>query len=165
LGLCHDLQVDVVAQWVRTWWTKQSRGGTEATRRNAAPVAFPLPEVTLPLVHEVTMNERDGFEPRSSARHDEPGRDGVQLREADGLLRVMLVSRQWHGVIRRRPPAVRLRRGAWLRWQINYRFASATGRGPWYYRLDTLNLAYGQVSADVFMGTPTHRIDERAQLR
>jgi hypothetical protein len=155
--------MDVVAQWVRTSWTKQSRGGAEATRRNAAPVAFLLPEVTMPLVHEVTMNERDGFEPRSSSRHAEPARDGVQLREADGLLRVMLVSRQWPGVIRRRPPAVRLRRGEWLRWQINYRFVS--DRGPTHYRLDTLNLAYGQVSADVFMGTPTRRVDERVQLR
>lgn len=61
----------------------------------------------------------------------------------------------------RRPPAVRLARGQWLRWQINYRFA-AFCCGDGHYRQDTLNLAYGRVSANVFQGPPSRRIDERA---
>jgi hypothetical protein len=64
----------------------------------------------------------------------------------------------------RRPPAVRLAPGEWLRWQINYRFIGSWG-GEWAYRLDTLNLACGLVRADVFLGTPTRQVDERAYLR
>ena len=73
--------------------------------------------------------------------------------EADGRLRVELVvtpfgmPRRW-----RRPPAVRLSRSEWVRWQVNYRFPYESG---WSYRLDTLNLAYSLESSDVFTGVPT----------
>jgi hypothetical protein len=158
-------RVEVVAQWVRTWWTKQSRSGEAAARRNALPVAFVLPEVTYPMVHAVVMKEWEGeFRAQSSVLRARPDNHEVELREAEGLLRVMLVSAQLPTVIRRRPPAVRLQHGQWLRWQITYRQASMLGRGPWYYRLDTLNLAYGQVNRDIFLGTPTRHIDERTQL-
>lgn len=158
-------RVEVVAQWVRTWWTKQSRSGEAATRRNALPVAFVLPEVTPPLVHTVVMKEwENDFQVQSSVLRTGPDKHEVTLREADGLLRVMLVSAQSPGVIRRRPPAVRIQPGQWLRWQITYRRAGLLGRGPWYYRLDTLNLAYGQVKPDIFLETPTRHVDERTQL-
>ncbi|SDM51625.1 hypothetical protein [Allokutzneria albata] len=158
--------MDVTAQWVRTTWTKQSRGGEEAARRNALPVAFTLPETTRPLVHTVTQREWDhDFEPQFSVLHGPPSRDEVQLREADGLLRIMLLPRGTPGAIRRRPPAVRLRPGEWVRWQITYRRASFSGTGPWYYSLETLNLAFGPVSTkDVFLGLPPLHVDERAQL-
>ncbi|CRK60466.1 hypothetical protein [Alloactinosynnema sp. L-07] len=88
----------------------------------------------------------------------------MRLREENGLLRVMLVDTQWPGAIRRRPPAVRLRPNEWVRWQITYRQATSLGRGPWYYSLETLNLAYGPVaSPDAFLGAPTHVVDERRQ--
>lgn len=157
--------MDVVAQWVRTSWTKSSRGGEAAARRNAVPIAFPLPETTSPLAHAVTMREADGFTPRSSALRALPDRGEAQLREKDRRLRVMLVNTQWAGVIRRRPPAIRLHPGEWVRWQITYRQASYLGRGPWHYSLVTLNLAFGPVAAeDIFLGTPTKYVDERAQL-
>lgn len=54
--------------------------------------------------------------------------------------------------------------GEWLRWQINYRFAG-TGDGEWTYRLETLNVAYGLVPADIFLGAPTHHVKELAPLR
>ena len=155
--------MDVTAQWIRTTWTKQSRGGPAAARRNAAPVGFQLPETRPPLTHTVVMDERDGFESRESTQHEEPDRADVLLQEADGRLRVELVvtpfgmPRRW-----RRPPAVRLSRGEWVRWQVNYRFSYEDG---WSYRLDTLNLAYGSATPDVFMSAPTHHIDERASLR
>lgn len=37
--------------------------------------------------------------------------------------------------------------------------------GTWYYRLDTLNLANGASNPNIFLGTPTRSIDERARLR
>jgi hypothetical protein len=157
--------MEVAAQWVRTWWTMQSRSGAGAARRNRLPVAFPLPETSVPLTHIVVMNEWDhDFQPQSSVVHARPDRSEVAVDEEDSTLRVMLASAQFKGVVRRRPPAVRLHRGEWLRWQITYRHASALGLGPWYYRLDTLNIAYGPVAADVFLGTPTRLVDERVQL-
>lgn len=68
--------------------------------------------------------------------------------------------RRWN-----RHPLVRLRRGEWVRWQINHR---VPGRwdGPWRYELTTLNLAYGAVAdLRLFLGAPTRFADERAALR
>jgi hypothetical protein len=91
----------------------------------------------------------------------------VSLRQEDDRLRVALLVYR-HGVAdqrpRRRPPAVRLTTGDRLRWQINYRFIRATYGGEWIYQLDTLNLACGQVDAEVFLRPPTHHIDERVSL-
>ncbi|MET8357948.1 hypothetical protein [Micromonospora sp. NPDC005171] len=155
--------MDAVVQWVRTTWTKRSRGGAEATRRNAVPVSFALPAQAMPLTHEVDMAEADGFEPREGLVRA-PYRSEVRLRLADGQLRVELLASAW-GMPRRhrRPPAVRLAYGEWLRWQINYRFTGMSG-GAWRYRLDTLNLAHGAVPADTFLGEPPRFIDERAHI-
>lgn len=155
--------MDVIAQWVRTSWTKRSRGGVAAARRNAVPSGFPLPSVQPPLVHTLAAAERDNFEVRESLHYGEPDRADVLLREADGMLRVELVVTPF-GMPRRRrrPPAIRLSQGEWVRWQVNYRFPYEDG---WSYRLDTLNLAYGPVLSDVFTGTPTLHVDERASLR
>jgi hypothetical protein len=157
--------VDVVAQWVRTSWTKHSRGGGAAARRNAAPVGFVLPTGRCPIVHTVIMDEADDFQPQQSWHDGEPDDGDVILKEADGRVRVELLAsafgtpRRW-----RRPPAVRLQRGEWLRWQVNYRF-SGSCCGLWSYRLDTFNLAYGSTTVDVFTGSPSRYVDERAYLR
>ncbi|MER5890593.1 hypothetical protein ABT160_42775 [Streptomyces sp. NPDC001941] len=160
--------MDTVIQWVRTSWTKRSRGGPEASRRNAAPTAFPLPLLAPPYVHEVLLREADGFQPRFVTREglpDSVADIGVVLREDGGKLRVQPavtpfgLPRRW-----RRPPAVRLARGEWLRWQVNYRFTGTHG-GEWTYRLDTLNIAYGTAAADLFLGTPTRSFSELAALR
>lgn len=158
--------MEVVVQWVRTSWTKQSRGGTEASRRNAAPIAFPLLVQASPFIHEVTMREQDGFRPHATVRLGPPGNDDdVLLRETDGLLRVQLTVSPFGRPRRsRRPPAVRLALGQWVRWQINYRFSSSWGN--WTYRMDTLNLLHGPTSRpDVFLGEPTHYINELGSLR
>ncbi|HEY3465256.1 MAG TPA: hypothetical protein VGL47_08995 [Amycolatopsis sp.] len=125
-------------------------------------MAFPLPDGAT--FHEVTADESTAFEPRSAVR---PLAEltGVTLREADGGLlvrveveRMSWPSREW------RPEPVRLNRGEWLRWQINYRFGSTCECGAqWRYQLDTLNLAYG--AAPDFTGTPTRTVTERGDLR
>ena len=154
--------MDVVAQWVRTSWTKRSRGGPEATRRNAAPVAFVLPAARCPLVHEIQMDESDDFEPLISVADAPPDRSGVLLTEADGRLRVQVVHSAWGAPRnRRRGPVVRLSPGEWVRWQVNYRFSGYHG---WSYRLDTLNLSYGPVAVDTVLGPPLHHVDDRAEL-
>ena len=155
--------MDVIAQWVRTSWTKRSRGGPAAAHRNAVPAGFRLPDIQSPLVHVVLMAEHDGFNPRESLHYGEPDQGEVLLHEAAGRLRVELVIKPF-GMPRRwrRPSAVRLSPGEWVRWRVNYRFPD---EDSWSYRLDTLNLAYGPVPSDVFIGTPTLSVDERASLR
>jgi hypothetical protein len=110
-----DGTVDVTAQWVRTSWTKRSRGGPAAARRNAVPVGFPLPQVPLEGAHVVWAAERYGFEPRE--RRADLGGIGVTLRERDGRLRVFAHAGPLSGLPprRRRPPAVWLRPGQWVR--------------------------------------------------
>lgn len=162
--------MEVVIQRVRTSWTKQSRGGPLAAIRNAAPVVFALPRVTPPLLHEVWMRESEEFRPQHRSVDELPNAPevgGVLLRvECDGRLRVHLALAPF-GIPRRprRPPAVRLNRGEWLRWRINYRFAGGTRGDQWTYQLDTINIAHGVVGTDLFMGVPVRDVDERTLLR
>ncbi|MFE3499738.1 hypothetical protein ACFXPX_19110 [Kitasatospora sp. NPDC059146] len=157
--------MEITVQWIRTSWTKRSRGGEAAARRNAAPVGFTIPNAPSSLAHVVRMHERDGFEP--SGGQEELGKVDVQLREADGRLRVLPRVQPLFAVPARprRPPAVRLVPGQWVRWQLNYRFSSAAGTQDWSYWLDTFNVAYGPVTADAFSSESTVFIDERGPLR
>lgn len=161
----------IIVQWVRTSWTKLSRGGPAAAVRNAAPIAFPLPVTHRSVVHEVTMDEKHDFQPDFDLTDlpilQPPGRTlaEVSLSENHDTLRVLPVLRYPIPPRPRRPPAVRLRPGQWLRWQLNYRHSSLTGRGDWQYHQNTLNLAYGPIDPETFLGTPTRLIDERGPLR
>jgi hypothetical protein len=159
--------MELVVQWVRTSWSKQSRGGAAAARRNAVAAGFELPDIPRPFVHEISMREADDFRPRSSAGVWSGTDKGVRLKEADGQLLVQALVPVLFDIPprRRRPPAVRLTSGQWLRWQLNYRFSSAAGMADWSYHLHTLNLAYGPAEPDVFLGTPTRYVDERGPLR
>lgn len=132
--------------------------------RNAAPTAFPLPSGLTSGLHEVSMPESAAFSP--CEREGDLSDPGLALHEVDGLLRVRPPQTSSFSMPRRdrRPPAVRLAPGQWLQWQINYRFVGACG-GEWSYRLDTFNICYGPAAPDVFLGTPTRRVDERGFLR
>ncbi|MGW7540935.1 hypothetical protein ACWGKQ_07415 [Streptomyces sp. NPDC054770] len=156
--------MDAVVQRIRTSWTKKSRGGPEAARRNAAATVFSLPPGVSSALHEVTMRESDSFEPRMQVR--DLSMPGVILREVDGLLRVDPPEVSMFAMPRRnrRPPAVRLAPGQWLQWQINYRFVGSCG-GAWSYQLETFNILYGLGMPDAFLGVPTRRMDERRPLR
>lgn len=156
--------MDVVVQRVCTSWTKKSRGGSEAARRNAAPTAFLLPPGMSAGPHGVVMRESDSFEPRTQVQ--DLSAPGTILREIDGLLRVDPPEVSMFAMPRRtrRPPAVRLAPGQWLQWQINYRFVGRCD-GAWSYRLETFNILYGSAMPDVFLAVPTRRVDERQSLR
>jgi hypothetical protein len=159
----HDHRGPAVVQRVRTEWTKASRGGEAATARNAAPIAFPLFSTEAPALHDVVMAEHAAFSPEHTLRPDLPDESELELRLVEGRLRVRISPSPW-GMPRRhrRPPAVYLEPGRWLRWQINYRFGMDYG---WEYRLETWNIAFGVSDPGTFLGTPDHIIDERASLR
>ncbi|MFI5802040.1 hypothetical protein [Streptomyces sp. NPDC051561] len=157
--------MEVTVQWIRTSWTKKSRGGEPAARRNAAPVGFALPRAAASCAHVIRMHERDGFDPYDSG--EDLRKVDVQLREVDGTLRVLPRVQPLFGLPPRprRPPAVRLVSEQWVRRQLNYRFSSAAGIRGWSYWLDTFNIAYGPVGAEVFLSAPSVFIDEQGPLR
>ncbi|SEL32774.1 hypothetical protein SAMN05414137_107294 [Streptacidiphilus jiangxiensis] len=152
-------------QWVRTSWTKRSRGGEAAALRNAALTGFPVSLVPPSFAQVIEMSECDGFHPRVSER--DLREVGLSLRDEGGRLRVLARVEPMFGLPPRprRPPAVRLRPGQWVRWQLNYRFSSAAGMKDWSYWLDTFNVAYGPVAANVFVSEPTVLVDECGPVR
>ncbi|MFJ9824795.1 hypothetical protein ACIRSU_10510 [Streptomyces sp. NPDC101160] len=156
---------NITVQWVKTSWTKESRGGPAAARRNAAPVGFAPPSLPADVAHFVHMSEDDGFAPREGRR--DLDRVGVSLRADGTRLRVHARVEPLFGLPPRprRKPAVRLEPGQWVRWQLNYRFSKASGMGGWSYWLDTFNIAYGPVAPDVFLSEPTLLVDERGPVR
>jgi hypothetical protein len=161
----HDHVMETVAQWVRVLYTRRSRGAPAAAARNALPIAFRLPFDDVPVLHEVTMREREGFAIHEELNRRPPSGDEVRLRLADGRLRLELTPSSGGMPLRHRPaPVLSLRPGEWARWQVNYRFVERC-TGAWWYRSDTLNLAHGPVHPDVFLGRPTRLVDERALLR
>jgi hypothetical protein len=111
------------------------------------------------------MSERDGFEPRESER--DLRELGLSLRDEGDRLRVLARVEPLFGLPPRprRPPAVRLGPGQWVRWQLNYRFSSAAGMQDWSYWLDTFNVAYGPVDPNVFLSEPTVLVDECGPVR
>ncbi|MEV8546124.1 hypothetical protein [Streptomyces sp. NPDC051572] len=133
------MEVPVTVQWVHTSWTKRSRGGEAAARRNAVPVGFAvpdgvvLPERRPPLARTVRVREWEDFTP-VEGRAELKNVD-VQLRRVDGRLRVLPRVEPLFGLPPRprRPPAVRLVPGQWVRWQLDYRFSSAAGMQDWSY--------------------------------
>jgi hypothetical protein len=157
--------VEITVQWVRTSWTKRSRGAVAAARRNAAPVGFAVPRMRSGLAHGVEMSEHDGFTPRTGQK--DLREVGVSLRDEGDRLRVLARVEPLFGLPprARRPPAVRLLPGQWVRWQLNYRFTSALGIRDWSYWLDTFNIAYGPIERDVFLSEPTVIVDERGPVR
>ncbi|MDI3421622.1 hypothetical protein [Streptomyces luteolus] len=157
--------MDITVQWVKTSWTKESRGGEAAARRNAVPSGFALPQLPAGCAHFVHLSERDEFEPRSGRR--DLREIGVSLRDEGDRLRVLARVPPLFGLPprRRRPPAVRLLPGQWVRWRLNYRFSSAAGIRDWSYWLDTFNIAYGPVESEIFLSEPTVYVDECGPVR
>jgi hypothetical protein len=111
------------------------------------------------------MAEYDDFAPRATFVEGLPDPDTVLLRAADGRLRVELVHPPYFRPRnRRRPPAVWLDPGEWVRWQANYLLVGSS-TGEWSYRLHTLNLSHGPAQVNLFTGTPSRQVDERTHLR
>ncbi|MFF8672304.1 hypothetical protein [Streptomyces sp. NPDC015242] len=157
--------MEITVQWIRTSWTKHSRGGDAAARRNSAPTGFPVSPVPSAFAQVIQMSERDGFEPQESER--DLRQVGLSLRDEGDRLRVLARVEPLFGLPPRprRPPAVRLGSGQWVRWQLNYRFSSAAGIRDWAYWLDTFYVAYGPVDPNVFLSEPTVLVDECGPVR
>ena len=59
--------MEITVQWIRTSWTKRSRGGDAAAMRNGAPTAFPVALVAPSFAQVIKMSGHDDFAPRESS--------------------------------------------------------------------------------------------------
>ena len=129
--------------------SERSRGVPGAIRRNVLPEALLLPEAVLDFVREVRMAERRDFTPYQTVTSGLPLAAEVELTEAGGVLRVLLVRK--YALVGRQlarparcPGPVALRPRQALRWQVSYRIrcyeipatgsmpsTSAAGRARW----------------------------------
>ncbi|GAA1540263.1 hypothetical protein GCM10009678_23300 [Actinomadura kijaniata] len=150
------MPMDVSVQWVRTSWTKRSRGAPGAVRRNACPLAFPLPDAPQPFLHRVTMAEWEDFRPRFRSAGELPPTRWVRFEERDGLLVV-----GFPGVTGSRPRSLPLRRRQTLRLRTTWAESVSYYNPTRIYHHDTFNIAYGPVSAEVFLRPPSREVDLR----
>ena len=154
-------------QRISTWWTKESRGAPAATARNSAPIAFPLPPDFTSGLHDVVMREATDFEPTERTADLADTELGLPLQAVGGSLHIRPPERYPGSVIirNRRPPAVNLDAGQWLRWQINHCLIAWSG-GPSHYVLQTFNVYFGPPPGPrIFLSTPARSLDERSRLR
>ena len=163
----------VIIQRLVTRWTKESRGEPGATRRNATPVALPVPGVPPKaegiLLHSVSFFEREGFEadPVSTlVPFEEYPRDLPELmlrRSADDLGVRCLWTYALGAPERPHGGITQLAAGEWLRVMHNGRVAHDRG---WSYQRTIVNIANGSVERGAFIETEPVAIDDhRAELR
>ncbi|MCC2658744.1 MAG: hypothetical protein K0Q76_3852 [Panacagrimonas sp.] len=163
----------IAIQCIETWWTKASRGEPGASARAASPDALTLPpatgsgEVTL---HRVVLDERAGFEARSSVvvmslQETQRRLGGLVLHAGLDVLDVMFT---WSPYTvgapeRRNGQAIRLHGGSWCRILHNGRMSDEQ---EWSYQQTVFNIALHPSTPALFLDSEPLRIDDhRAALR
>ncbi|MBK9749397.1 MAG: hypothetical protein IPO91_21810 [Chloroflexi bacterium] len=174
----------LVVQDIRVTWTKASRGGVNAGRRNAVPHALPLTDLPpldktlsaapLVLIHQqYRCTEAADFQmppplttSRAIAAHDKVSFPGTRLKIAPTAITV-IYRYTWSGTgAPTRYPVARsitLAAGQWGQVQFNGRFG---WDAPWTYHLTTLNIGlFTHIELDVFVRTTPHKtLFDRADL-
>ncbi|HEX8500186.1 MAG TPA: hypothetical protein VF659_06295 [Pyrinomonadaceae bacterium] len=173
----------ILVQHITSSWSKASRGGPSAARRNAVPEALPLPDAAVGkrgnaiLRHSASYREDNDF---SSPSHDSLTAEGA------GVIRVGCVSVEPLGGGARvafdydlraagMPPRgahprasakadFELAAGEWGRVLYNGRFSS--DEGGWWYQKTVVNVGcYDEVRAEAFVSArPLYTIDRMANL-
>jgi hypothetical protein len=168
----------VVVQKVLTYWTKASRGGAGATKRNAVPEAATLPLSSAKmagktgLLHEVAYRESDDF-----ARKDRPLQlDPPLSKLVVGCVTINLdrdtVSASFRyswgccgsperGWTRK---TLQIAEGEWGQMIYNGRFVDSDGY--WWYEKKAVNIGlFPELLEDVFIrNAPTYRFSAMAHL-
>lgn len=162
----------LVIQELRTTWTKISRGGQGAAKRNSTPLEMPLP---MPpsgavFVHRVHFSEFDEFAPsprsahsQDTVPHDLSGFDGY----FDG--NDVLVRTHWtpHLGLPKRPNGrrIRLHLGEYCRLFHNGRLTDHD-TGEWSYQSTVINIALvEEPTLELFMKAAwSETLDAREQL-
>jgi hypothetical protein len=157
------VEAAVVVQLIEVWWTKLSRGGEAATRRNAIPDAFPLTRIDGTYVaNRYSVDEENDFRPRILEEYSLPSPPRLheelilrQTGEGAFSIGVLHTHRTGAPYRRRQDPVFKLGPGEIGRVVVNGRHSGYHG---WRYRKATYNVAVGSgMGLDVFLGRePDH---------
>ncbi|MFG1850805.1 hypothetical protein ACGFJT_03105 [Actinomadura geliboluensis] len=148
--------VVLVIQRVRIVWTGRGRGAAEATVRGRLPKAFPLPDSDGSgevLVHEVWMEEADGYVP-SEELHTHSNLSGVDWlslkREPSGAIRIER-SPVWasYPVTRRMLHLGTLAPGQSARYRANFRLSGYSM--TWTYYDWAVSIAHEAPQSTMFL--------------
>jgi hypothetical protein len=168
----------LIVQRIITEWTKASRGGTGAAKRNATPIALPLPPIhpsgSSYVLHDVQYQEDNEFAPRFSTQDLELAphflvepllihvtKEQIELRFQWSWNYCGAPERESHDLF---PLAI----GNWGRFTCNGRFGATTHCGSdWFYRKTVFNIALmAQFDTKVFLETlPVADKSSLARLR
>src|ERR1019366_1341576 len=162
-------QPQVIIQCICTTWTKTSRGGVGATRRNSTPDAYLLPESILHMsdtafiLHKVDSREQNNFQqPGETIEQKErsnPFRyNCLKLSLTENVLDITLEWERSEGVPRRHAfphTGFCVQNGQWGRVMYNLRAAWA---GNWVYKKHVLNIGFfPRSSSGIFLeSVPAH---------
>jgi hypothetical protein len=183
-----NIVLSLLIQHITTDWTKASRGGDGARRRNAVPERLPIPdELVAPncliRMHRVQFDEAADFQPEYSTAMEDSLEflhcRGMALQfEGDGV-DVSFVRDHFNAAIADRRivdatgkvvsqiPAFRLKAGQWGQLVNNGRYTDVD-TGNWSYEKSIVNIALfaAEVDAQLFVRSRPHcRYVEMAKLR
>jgi hypothetical protein len=176
--------MEIIIQAIQTVWTKASRGGPGATRRNAVAEAFPLPlpdhrrGTVLPayFLHQLHCAERAAFHPvpqplTTGALLDMLSIDQLSIHPPDdtGIVRVTYHPRKPTYLSYARDDsgeyrpggheALALRIGEWGRVRYNWRHGATVSVDDWWYDLWVVNVGFfTELRADAFLESPPNRV-------
>lgn len=169
----------VILQQIIVRWTKASRGGTNASKRNAVADAFQLAEIpqhnfqNALIHHQLTFTEEIGFVSPSVEMNVEQLQIPLQLTELacmrfqvkpDVATFQPLENMTCLGAPRRNLVFKRMELsvGQWGRFMLNGRFGFAN---EWSYQKMVTNIAFVEtVDRDIFLGEPDQFIQAMADL-
>jgi hypothetical protein len=173
----------ILVQHIICSWSKASRGGPSAARRNAVPEALPLPDAGVGkrgdalIQHTASYGEgndfaspsRDSFTAESAGVISigcvrvEPLGGGARVAFEYDFRRAGMPPRETHPRAQTKTD-FELGVGEWGRVLYNGRFSS--DEGGWWYQKTVVNVGcYDEVQAGVFVSTPPlYTVDRMASL-
>jgi hypothetical protein len=165
----------LVLQHIVTHWTKNSRGGAEATKRNAVPETLPISLTQaseVGLLQDVCYREETQFTAKESItpllleKSYPIGATIISPTNADGAL----VKYRWNYWTSGAPERLSNRKdltlvpGEWCQVVWNGRFTDGD-TGQWWYEKHVVNIAVGSITRQLFRETtPTFRYDATVLL-
>lgn len=180
LGYERGYQNMFIIQAISTDWTKASRGGSNAARRNNVPEQIPIPtglgavSAHSLVFHQVKYTEDDDFlEPRLNrvevqAMPEEGSRynNFLVVRPSDGTLRVVCEWGNVPGAPKRYPTCTEtvLQPDQWMR--VRYNIRRSRGEEQWIYEKWVFNVAIpATLSPRIFLDNEPSKVQsEMADL-
>lgn len=168
----------IILQQIIVRWTKQSRGGANATKRNAVADAFPLdiPAHDFPFAlvhHQLNFNEDSNFESPEITINVEPMHPPTSISDLACMKfdiqaeRVIMQPLETMACLGAPPRNLEFKRiqlavGQWGRLMLNGRFGFANA---WSYQKSVTNIAFVEaIDHNIFLGEPDQFIQMMADL-